>query len=399
MSRRPHSDLAHSNRAGVQPRAVPRPAPGKRTRTATAYGDVATAPGPSSAPSAEVSGARPLNVDFGMLPPEVYAREQAEGAVSQASTSTGQPLPEELAARFSASLGADLSGVRIHTGAESASAARAVGARAYAVGQDVHFAAGQYDPASAAGQHLLAHEVAHTVQQSGGSEVRQNKLEVSSPGDAHELEADRAADAMVAGEGTAITTSTNGGVSRFWDEVSEFIFGEEQVATKTPAQPAYPAQPAQPAAQPASPAPQEDLEVQRAEQDLAISRSQLAAAQQADAAASANLEQSKAALDAAREQQAQAASDGAAGVPGTAANGRLAAAEQRTRAAENALEVATRTAERCAQELRDAEANERVMYANLEEARRNAAARGQGGQAGDQGGGQESASFWDAFGW
>jgi hypothetical protein len=195
-----------------------------------------------------------------MLPPEVYAREQAEGAVSQASSSTGQPLPQELAARFSASLGADLSGVRIHTGAESASAARAVGAKAYAVGQDVHFAAGQYDPASAAGQHLLAHEVAHTVQQSGGSELRQNKLEVSSPGDAHEAEADRAADAMVAGEATAITTSTNGGVSRFWDEVSQlFGWGEEEVeATKAPYEP-----PAQPSAQPDA-QPSYEIEVQRA---------------------------------------------------------------------------------------------------------------------------------------
>jgi hypothetical protein len=392
MSRRPHSDLAHSNRAGAQPRAVPRPAPGKRTRTARAYGDATAAPGAAASPSAEANGARPLNVDYGMLPPEVYVMEQAEGAVSHASTSTGQALPEDLADRFSASLGADLSRVRIHTGAESASAARAVGAKAYAVGQDVHFAAGQYDPASAAGQHLLAHEVAHTVQQSGGSEVRQNKLEVSSPGDAHEAEADRAAEAMVAGDATSITTSAPAGVSRFWDEVSELIFGEEEVATKTPYQPG-PAPSAQPSAQPSY-----DVEVQRAEQDLAISQSQLAAAQQADTAARANLDQSKAALDAAREQHAQAASDGAAGVPGTAANGRLAAAEQRTRAAENALEVATRTAERCAQELRDAEANERVMYANLEEARRNAAARvPAGGQAGAPAGGEESGSFWDSL--
>ena len=397
MSRRPHSDLAHSNRAGAQPRAVPRPAPGKRTRTARAYGDGAAAAQPASSPAAEGRGARPLNIDYGMLPPEVYAMERAEGAVSQAATSTGQPLPEDLADRFSASLGADLSRVRVHAGAESASAARAVGAKAYAVGQDVHFAAGQYDPASAAGQHLLAHEVAHTVQQSGGGEVRQNKLEVSSPGDAHEAEADRAAEAMVAGQSTTITTAAPGGVSRFWDEVSQFFgIGEEEVvATKTPYQPS-PEPSAQPSAQPSS-GGGVDLAVQRAEQDLAISQGQLAAAQQADAAAKANLEQASAALAAAREQHAQAASDGAAGVPGTAANGRLAAAEQRTRAAESAVEVATRTAERCAQELKDAEANERVMYANLEEARRNAAARGQAGGQPAQGGGQEGGSFWDAF--
>ncbi|HVV87962.1 MAG TPA: DUF922 domain-containing protein, partial [Kofleriaceae bacterium] len=49
------------------------------------------------------------------------------------------------------------------------------------------------------GMHLLAHEVAHTVQQSGGRAARQHKLEVSTPADAAEAEADRAADAMVAG--------------------------------------------------------------------------------------------------------------------------------------------------------------------------------------------------------
>jgi hypothetical protein len=47
--------------------------------------------------------------------------------------------------------------------------------------------------------HLLAHEVAHTVQQDGATPTLQHKLEVSSPGDADELEADHAADAMVAG--------------------------------------------------------------------------------------------------------------------------------------------------------------------------------------------------------
>jgi len=335
-----------------------------------------------------------------MLPPEVHAMEQAEAAVSRASRGGGQPLPEDLAARFSDSLGADLGQVRIHTGSESAAAARAVGARAYAIGQDIHFADGQYDPTSAAGQHLVAHEVAHTVQQAGGTATRQNKLEVSAPGDAHEVEADRAASAMVDGQPTAITTSTNGGVSRFWDEVEElFGWGEEEVvATKTtpPAQPSYPAQPAQPA----YPAPdiEGDLEVQRASQDLAISQQNLERARQAHAAAQSARDQAKVALDAAVEHHGQVASDGAAGIPGTQANARLAEAERRTQAARQAFDVASRTVERTESELRDAEANERVMYANLEEARRNAAARGQaGGQAGDSAGGQEAASFWDSL--
>src|SRR5688572_20791056 len=85
----------------------------------------------------------------------------AESAVAAAATSAGASLPEPIMRKFEASLGADLSSVRVHTGGESAAAAHAVGAKAYTVGQDIHFGAGHYDPTSAAGEHLLAHEVAH----------------------------------------------------------------------------------------------------------------------------------------------------------------------------------------------------------------------------------------------
>lgn len=136
--------------------------------------------------------------------------DDAEHAVSAAAASSGSALPETIQRKFEASLGADLSDVRVHTGGESANAASAVGARAYTTGQDIHFGAGQYDPSSSAGEHLLAHEVAHTVQQRGGSihpGGRQYKLEVSSPGDHLEHEADRAADAMTAGRAAAITSA------------------------------------------------------------------------------------------------------------------------------------------------------------------------------------------------
>src|SRR5689334_23005507 len=67
----------------------------------------------------------------------------ASEAVAQAGGSSGTPLPDELRTRFEGSLGADLSGVRVHTGPDSQAAADAVGARAYAVGNDIHFGAGQ----------------------------------------------------------------------------------------------------------------------------------------------------------------------------------------------------------------------------------------------------------------
>ncbi len=59
--------------------------------------------------------------------------------------------------------------IRVHTGERAAESARAIGAHAYAVGQDVVFGSGQYAPHTTAGQRLLAHELAHTVQQGAGA--------------------------------------------------------------------------------------------------------------------------------------------------------------------------------------------------------------------------------------
>ena len=137
----------------------------------------------------------------------------AEQAVAATSSSSGSPLPGTLMRKFESSLGADLSGVRVHTGAESAAANDAVGARAYTVGSDIHFGAGQYDPSSSSGENLIAHEVAHTVQQSGGGERTQFKLAVSAPGDAFEAEADVAAAAMVSGT-PATVSGASGGLAR-----------------------------------------------------------------------------------------------------------------------------------------------------------------------------------------
>jgi hypothetical protein len=113
--------------------------------------------------------------------------------------SEGAALPTGPRGRFEASLGADLANVRVHDGAASQAAATQLGARAFAVGRDIHFAAGQLQPDTPAGLHLLAHEVAHTVQQGGGQPRVQAKRDVSQVGDAAEIEADRFADHIVHG--------------------------------------------------------------------------------------------------------------------------------------------------------------------------------------------------------
>ncbi len=131
--------------------------------------------------------------------------EGAEVVVERAAASAGEPLPGIVRSRFEDATGNDLSAVRVHTGSESAEAARAVGARAYTVGQDIHFGAGEFAPGDPGGVHLLAHEVAHTLQQRGGAPAQREKLEVSTPGDQAEVEADRAADAIVAGSASNVS--------------------------------------------------------------------------------------------------------------------------------------------------------------------------------------------------
>jgi hypothetical protein len=77
----------------------------------------------------------------------------------------GQPLPESSRAFFEPRFGADFSQVRVHTDSRAAGLARAVNARAFTVGQDVAFGAGQYSPTTTEGKKLLAHELTHTIQQ------------------------------------------------------------------------------------------------------------------------------------------------------------------------------------------------------------------------------------------
>jgi hypothetical protein len=126
------------------------------------------------------------------------AQQAAAGpALEQIARSGGEPLPEPQRGELEAASGEDLSEVRVHTGAESARAADALDADAFTIGSGIHFGAGKYAPASREGQRLIAHETAHTIQQSGASgALAQAKTTVSSPGDAHEVEADRFADAV-----------------------------------------------------------------------------------------------------------------------------------------------------------------------------------------------------------
>jgi hypothetical protein len=64
-------------------------------------------------------------------------------------------------------MGADFQGVRLHTGEQAARLSGQIGAKGFTRGQHIFMGAGRYDPGSGEGRKLLAHELAHTVQQGG----------------------------------------------------------------------------------------------------------------------------------------------------------------------------------------------------------------------------------------
>lgn len=112
--------------------------------------------------------------------------------VGEVLASPGHPLDPATRAEMEPPFGQDFSQVRVHTDAKAAESARAVDALAYTVGRDVVFGSGYFRPAAQDGRQLLAHELAHVVQQ--GRSAR-----VAGVGAGAEQEADRAAARMVSG--------------------------------------------------------------------------------------------------------------------------------------------------------------------------------------------------------
>jgi hypothetical protein len=80
------------------------------------------------------------------------------------SRGAGHPLPQAIRQKMEAFFGTSFSDVRVHVGPEAA----AIGALAFTQGSDIHFAPGQYNPATAQGQQILGHELAHVLQQRSG---------------------------------------------------------------------------------------------------------------------------------------------------------------------------------------------------------------------------------------
>lgn len=116
--------------------------------------------------------------------------------------SQGQSLDDRTRRFMESRFGRDFKDIRVHADGEADASARAINADAFTTGRDIYFAAGKYAPSTQQGQHLLAHELTHTVQQSEGgmptqvAEKTRDGLIIGSANDPMEHEADRVADAV-----------------------------------------------------------------------------------------------------------------------------------------------------------------------------------------------------------
>lgn len=109
----------------------------------------------------------------------------------------GQSLDSNTAQRMGDSMGADFSGVKVHTDSQSDQLNQTLNARAFTTGSDIFFQSGEYSPGSSGGDKLLAHELTHVVQQ--GGQASSGPLTLGPAHDSYESEADSMSNTVTAG--------------------------------------------------------------------------------------------------------------------------------------------------------------------------------------------------------
>jgi uncharacterized protein DUF4157 len=147
--------------------------------------------------------------------PEEETDEDLAGKI-QAKSGGGTSLDPGVQRQLEGGLGADLSGVRVHTDAEADHLARSVSATAFTSGSDIFFRQGAYNPGSSEGLHTLAHEAAHTVQQASGpvdGSPSAGGVSVSDPSDRFERAADAAAHSIASGGSAAAPAAASAAAS------------------------------------------------------------------------------------------------------------------------------------------------------------------------------------------
>jgi hypothetical protein len=139
------------------------------------------------------------------------AAAPADSSLILERLSVGREMDSGVRSRMERGFSTSFAGVRVHTDAVAGDLARSVRSHAFTIGRDIAFAPGTYRPGTLAGDLLIAHELAHTGQQTAGGAG----VELTSNADALEVDADRAAVAAVGGgfAGGARVTDRSTGLS------------------------------------------------------------------------------------------------------------------------------------------------------------------------------------------
>jgi hypothetical protein len=147
------SDAGRGDSAGTDAPSVPRPPIDVQADDGV--------PEEEQAPELEVSRKPGCSVP-------THAGVATERAVARVVAAPGLTLPTRLRSDMESRFDADFSSVRVHQGDDAAIAAMSLGAQAFTVGPHLVFGRGYFEPGSEPGRELLAHELAHVIQQRSG---------------------------------------------------------------------------------------------------------------------------------------------------------------------------------------------------------------------------------------
>ena len=168
----PAFDFARINVVSARPRLQRKLALGATTDPLEAQADRVADEvmrGPDATPAMPIVAPPRLEGQSQRRAVSEVAPATAPPIVDEALRSSGRPLDPGARAFFESRFGYDFGSVHVHSDEIGARSARAINALAYTVGSDIVFADGAYQPQAPDGRRLLAHELAHVLQQSGGT--------------------------------------------------------------------------------------------------------------------------------------------------------------------------------------------------------------------------------------
>lgn len=158
--------------AGAKKKPAPQPAPGKGARSEASQPPASEAGELASEQGEERDDAQVFAQRSSLAAPAHASLDTVSAAIAGPGQSMDAATRGFMESRFSR----DFSNVRVHTGATAAASAASLNATAYTVGRDIVFNHGAYAPDTLPGRHLLAHELAHVVQQREAGPMLQREL-------------------------------------------------------------------------------------------------------------------------------------------------------------------------------------------------------------------------------